>query len=406
MKVVLSWLREFCPTDLPTEAVAEALTALGAEVEEIIRPWEGLDGVVTAKVLEVRDHPGPETLCLARVTTGSAERELVVGVRNMRAGDVVPLAGVGARVPGLPEPLAARSIRGVTSEGMLCSPRELGISADHGGILVLPSDTPVGADFKALFGLDDAVLDIAVTPNRPDLMSVIGVARELAAATGTKPVTPAIDLREGDEKTDAAATVEVRDQGRCPRYVARVVRGVATGPSPLVAQARLFASGMRPVSNVVDATNYAMLELGQPMHPFDLAALAGAGVVVRRAAEGEGLLTLDDVERRLTADDLVIADRDKAVGVAGVMGSAVAEVGPATTDILLESATFERVGILRTARRLGLHDAGPDARSAVEVFDAVSRESHALVAEQYKLLNEVVLPSLAREGVVFPRREE
>jgi phenylalanyl-tRNA synthetase beta chain len=354
VKVVVSWLKEFCPTDLSAGAMAEALTGLGAEVEEILRPWDGLDGVVTAKVLEVRDHPNSDKLCLARVNHGAGERELVVGVRNMEAGDVVPLAGPGARVPSLSEPLSAREIRGVTSEGMLCSPRELGISADHGGILVLPADTPVGVDFKQHFGLDDAVLDVAVTPNRPDLMSVIGVAREVAAATGTKLRPPIIEVEEADEKAESVASVEVRDRERCPRYLARVIHGVSIGPSPLLVQARLFVSGMRPVSNVVDATNYAMLELGQPMHPFDLAELSGSAVVVRRAEQGERMITLDDVNRELSMDDLLIADRDKAVGIAGVMGSAVAEVSPSTADVLLESAYFERVGILRTARRLGL----------------------------------------------------
>src|SRR5438093_3805379 len=237
---------------------------------------------------------------------------------------------------------------------MLCSPRELAISPDHGGILVLPPDTPVGVDVAAHFGLDDAVLDVAVTPNRPDLMSVVGVAREAAAATGSEFRPPAIELEEGDEKAESAASVEVRDPERCPRYLARVIRGVKVGPSPILVQARLSASGMRPLANVVDATNYAMLEIGQPLHPFDLALLSGSGIVVRRAEEGERLVTLDGVERILTIEDLLIADHAKGVGIAGVMGSAGAEAGETTDDVLLESAHFERAGILRTARRLEL----------------------------------------------------
>jgi phenylalanyl-tRNA synthetase beta chain len=354
MKVVLSWLREFCPTDLSAEELAAALTGMGAEVEEIVRPWERLDGVVTARVIEVRDHPNAEKLCVARVTHGSGEREVVVGVRNMAPGDVVPLAGPGVTVPGLAEPLGRKEVRGVASDGMLCSPREVGISPEHDRILVLPADTPLGVDFKGHFGLDDVVLDVAVTPNRPDLMSVVGVAREAAAATGTEFVPPVIEVVEGDEKAEAVATVEVRDPVRCPRYLTRVIRGVETRPSPVVAQARLTASGMRPISAVVDATNYAMLELGQPLHPFDLALLVGSGIVVRRAQEGERLVTLDDVERVLTGEDLVIADHERGVAIAGVMGSAAAEVSEGTTDVLLESAHFERTGILRTARRLSL----------------------------------------------------
>jgi phenylalanyl-tRNA synthetase beta chain len=272
----------------------------------------------------------------------------------MREGDVVPLAPPGARVPSLAEPLGRRELRGVTSNGMLCSPFELAISADHGAILVLPPDTPVGADVRELLGLDDAVLDIEVTTNRPDLLSVAGVAREVAAATGEPFTLPAAAIREGDEKAADAATVEIADLERCPRYLARVIRGVRVGPSPVQVQARLTASGMRPLSNVVDATNYALLELGHPLHPFDLALLEGSGVIVRRASNGERIVTLDEVERTLSSEDLVIADHAKAVAIAGVMGSASAEVSAETRDVVLESAYFERTGIARTSRRLGL----------------------------------------------------
>jgi phenylalanyl-tRNA synthetase beta chain len=355
VKVLHSWLREFVATDLSAEELAELLTAKGAEVAAIERPWAGLEGVVTVKVLEVRDHPNSEKLCVTRVTVGTGDPiEVVVGVRNMREGDVVPWAPPGARVPSVPERLEARPLRGVTSNGMLCSPFELAISADHGAILVLPQDTPVGADIKAQFGLDDAVLDIEVTMNRPDLMSVVGVAREVAAATGAPFSPPAPSVKEGDEKAADAASVEIADLERCPRYLARVIRGVRVGSSPVTAQARLTASGMRPVSNVVDATNYALLELGHPLHPFDLALLDGSGVVVRRAEEGERIVTLDEVERTLASEDLVIADHAKAVAIAGVMGSASAEVSEGTQDVLLESAYFERTGVARTSQRLGL----------------------------------------------------
>lgn len=354
MKVLLSWLKEFCPTDLSVDELADKLTSQGVKVENVTRPWEGLSGVVVARVIEVRDHPNSDKLCLARVSYGSGERELVVGVRNMQAGDLVPLAGPGATVPALPEPLSARKIRGVVSEGMLCSPRELGLSGDHTGILILPEDAQVGADFKRAFGLDDAVLEVEVKSNRPDLLSVLGVAREAAAATGVPLRTPTVKLDASTEKAGEAATVEVLDLERCPRYLAKVIRGVKVGPSPIAVQARLSAMGMRPLSNVVDATNYVMLETGQPLHPFDLARLAGAGVVVRRAAEGERLVTLDEVERVLIAEDLVIADKQKGIAIAGIFGSASVEVSPGTTDVLLESAHFQPQGVLRTARRLGL----------------------------------------------------
>lgn len=354
MKVLLSWLREFCPSELSAEELADRLTEQGVKVEAVAHPWERLVGVLVARVLEVRDHPNSDKLCMARVTYGSGERELVVGVRNMKPGDLVPLAGPGATVPGVPEPLSARKFRGVTSEGMLCSPRELGISVDHSGILVLPQGTPVGADFKVAFGLDDAVLDVEVKSNRPDLLSVVGLAREASAATGVPFTPPDATVNEGEEKAADAATVDVLDLERCPRYLAKVICGVNVGESPIRVQARLTAMGMRPLSNVVDATNYVMLEIGQPLHPFDPALLEGGAVVVRRAVDGERLVTLDDVERVLTGDDLLIADRSKGIAIAGIFGSAAAEVSSSTSDVLLESAHFQPQGVLRTARRLGL----------------------------------------------------
>ena len=240
---------------------------------------------------------------------------------------------------------------------MLCSPRELNIADVHEGILVL-NDEPVemGQDFKAAFGLDDAVLDIEVEPNRPDFLSVFGVAREVSAATGVPLIEPAIDLEETEEEASSIATVRIEAAEACPRYVARIIRGVdASGDSPLRVQARLTASGMRPVSAVVDATNYTMLELGQPLHGFDMDRLAGPGIVVRHATEGERITTLDDVERTLTPEDLLICDLEKPVAIGGVMGGATSEVSEATTQVLLESAYFTRTGVLRSARRLDLH---------------------------------------------------
>jgi phenylalanyl-tRNA synthetase beta chain len=353
VRVVGSWLREFCPLDLSPEALGELLDRKGMHVESIERPWEGLDGVVVAHVLEVRDHPDSDKLCLARVDVGGSEREIVVGVRNMVAGDLVPYAGPGTRVPALPEPLAAREIRGVTSEGMICSPRELGISQDHSGILIL-AEGRVGDDVKMILGLDDAVLDLEIETNRPDLLSVFGIAREVAAATGLPLTPPDTSVSESGDQASSIATVTVEDPERCPRYLARVIAGIEDRPAPLRVQARLTAAGMRPISGAVDATNYVMLEMGQPMHPFDLDLLGGRAIIVRRARPGEHIVTLDDVERELVEDDLLIADPEKAVGIAGVMGSAAAEVSARTTDVLLESASFEPRGILRTSRRLHL----------------------------------------------------
>jgi phenylalanyl-tRNA synthetase beta chain len=351
MRVVRSWLRELCAVDLSAEALGELLDRKGMHVESIERPWEGLVGVVVSRVLEVRNHPNSDKLCLARIDVDGAERKIVVGVRNMVAGDLVPYAGPGSRVPALPQPLVAREIRGVMSEGMICSPRELGISPDHSGILIL-HDGRVGDDLKTLLGLDDAVLDLEIETNRPDLLSVFGIAREVAGATGVPLDPPDTSVSEAADRAETAAIVTVEDPERCPRYLARVITDIEDRPAPLRVQARLTAAGMRPISGAVDATNYVMLEMGQPMHPFDLDLLAGHGIVVRRARDGERIVTLDDVERTLIEDDLLIADPEKAVGIAGVMGSAAAEVSPPTTDILLESASFEPRGILRTSRRL------------------------------------------------------
>jgi len=354
VKVVLSWLRELCATERSAEDLAELLTGKGAEVEAIEHPWERVSGVVVARVLEVRDHPNSDTLCIARVRTGSGELDVVVGVRNMAPGDLVPLAPPGASVLTLAQPLEAREIRGVVSHGMLCAPDELGISASHEGILVLPGDLEPGTDVVEAFGLTDAVLDIEVTPNRPDFLSVLGIAREVAAATGTPLSSPDTRVEEDVEPAEGVATLEVADLERCPRYLARIVRDVRHVPSPIAMQARLFAAGMRPISAVVDATNYAMLEIGQPLHPFDLALLKGPGIVVRRAVAGETLVTLDGVERAFTEDDLLICDAERPVGVAGVMGGELAEVSEQTSDLLLEAAWFERGGVQRTRRRIGL----------------------------------------------------
>lgn len=386
MKVPLSWLKEFCPVDLTAEEIAVTLTEHGVEVEQVIRPWERLAGVVVAEVLDVRDHPNADKLCLATVDAGEGERNVVVGVRNMRPGDLVPYAPPGATLPGLEGALERRKLRGELSEGMICSPKELGVSADHTGILILTNvpEAERGERVDEILGLDDEVLDIDVFPNRPDLLSVVGVAREVAAATGADLRPPDTGVREGDEKAADAATVEVADAERCPRYLARVIRGVRVGTTPIAARVRLTACGMRPVSNVVDATNYALLELGHPMHPFDLATLRGPGIVVRRARDGERLVTLDGVERAFTEEDLLIADTERAVAVAGVMGGAETEVGEGTTDVLLESACFEPLGVLRTARRLGLRTEAStrfERGADPEVVAPAAARAAALIAE-------------------------
>jgi phenylalanyl-tRNA synthetase beta chain len=354
MRVPVGWLREYCPVDLTAEELGDVLALKGAHLEALERPWDGLAGVVVGRVLEVRDHPNSQKLCIARLETGAGEQEVVVGVRNMSAGDLVPYAPPGARVPGLPDPLQAREIRGVRSNGMLCSPRELSISQEHeSGILILPDGLEVGADLKAALGLDEVVLDLEIESNRPDLLCIVGIAREVAGATGAPILPPDVSVEEGMEPASSVATVEIKDPEGCPRYLARLIRGIGDGRTPILVQARLSACGFRPISPVVDATNYVMLESGQPLHAFDLHRLAGPGIVVRRSEPGERLETLDGVERELV-DDLLICDLEGPVAIAGVMGGAASEVGPETRDVLLESAYFEPRSVLRTSRRLQL----------------------------------------------------
>ena len=265
---------------------------------------------------------------------------------------VVPYAGVGAELPG-GLTLERRKIRGQVSEGMLLSPRELGLGDDHGGILELEADAELGADVRPLLGLDDVVFDLAITPNRPDAMCIVGVARELAAYF-RQPLTVPEPVVQGAADATSDITVTIEAPERCPRYLGQVAR-VTMGTSPDWMQQRLLKAGMRPISNVVDVTNYVLLERNQPLHAFDLGRLGGRGIVVRLAEAGEHLTTLDDVDRTLDPADLLICDAERRPqAIAGVMGGATAEVADDTTEILLESACFERMGIARTSKRLRL----------------------------------------------------
>ena len=350
MKISLRWLRELCPVSLSDDEIARRLTLAGLEVEgresRAIGP-----GVVAARVVSRTPVEGSDHLSVCQVDDGQGQHQVVCGAQNYAAGDLVPLAQPGATLPnGLQ--IKKAKLRGVESNGMLCSQRELGLSDDHAGLMILPRETRIGAPLDELLGLPDTVFEINVTPNRPDALSHLGIARELSALTGV-PVRIPPTQPAGDAKVPAH--VHDEDPVRCPRYLARVIEGVKVGPSPLQLQERLRACGVRPISNVVDATNLTLLELGHPLHGFDLDKLAGEKIIVRRAQEGEPLTTLDGKERKLSLDDLVIADAEKPVALAGVMGGQTGEVSASTTRILLESAMFEPAGIRRTARRHGLH---------------------------------------------------
>ena len=352
MRAPISWLREFVDVDLTPEALAERFTLLGLEVKGIVRWGEDWRNVVVGELLSVDRHPRADRLSLTRVTLGTGEPlEIVCGATNIAAGQRVPVALPGAVLPG-DRRIERTEKMGVVSNGMLCSGDELGLTADADGILILPVDTPLGRPLVDLFG--DVVLDVDVKPNRGDALSIVGLAREVAAATGAPVRFPLTDPVERGRPTAERLSVEVRDPDLCPRFVGRWVSGVTVGPSPDWVQMRLLAAGQRPISNVVDASNYVMVELGKPIHTFDAAAVHDGRIIVRRATAGERFETLDHVTRDLDPETLVIADPAGAIGIAGIMGGAASEVGEGTTDVVVESAIFDPISIRRTAFRYAL----------------------------------------------------
>jgi len=353
MRVPLSWLREIVDVDLEPEALAERLTLLGMEVKGIERIGSEWSQVVVGELLEVAPHPGSTKLSLTRVQVGPSHPVLsiVCGATNIAAGQRVPVALPGAVLPG-DRRIEVTRIAGEESQGMLCSGDELGLTSDADGILILPPETPVGLSVADVLG--DVVLDVDVKPNRGDALSIVGLAREVAAATGATIRWPEISVAETGDATSDHVRVEVLDVVRCPRFVARYLDGVTVGPSPLDVQRRLMAAGVRPISNVVDASNYVLIELGKPIHTFDAAAVGEGHIIVRAANPGERLETLDHVVRELDPDTLVIADPNGPLGLAGVMGGATSEVSHATTSVIVESAIFDPVTIRRMAFRYAL----------------------------------------------------
>jgi phenylalanyl-tRNA synthetase beta chain len=378
MKLPLSWLGEFVTLEAETEELCRRLTFAGLEVESVERVTPGFSEVFVARVLKVERHPNADRLNLCDVDAGAVGRfSVVCGAPNVHPGMIAPFARLGARLIGRGHgsgghrsasladapPLQAAVIRGVRSEGMLCSERELGFSDDHAGIVALPDDAPIGVELASYLRSDDTVLDIAITPNRGDCLSILGLAREAAALFGAKLKQPAVKpamLKPRGRSAEAELAVEILAPELCPHYAGLPIGGVKIGPSPLWMRRRLELCGMRSLNNVVDATNYVMLELGQPLHAFDSGQIAGRRIVVRRADQApDGALdrefvTLDNVRRALEPADLLIADPQRPLAIAGIMGGLNSEVGAATTSLVLESAYFEPMTIARTARRLGL----------------------------------------------------
>lgn len=414
MKVTLNWLKQYVDFTWSPEELTERLTMLGLEVEGVQKISAAFEGIVVAQVVTRDKHPNADKLSVCRVNDGTGERQIVCGAQNFKAGDKVSLILPGASLPLKPgdkEPFTIKvgKIRSVESHGMLCSHEELGLDPEaighkkEDGLLILREDAKVGQPFAEYLGRSgsDVVYDLEVTPNRPDLNSVIGIAREIAALTGNALKIPSVKysvssvqtetLKTENLKLETSALVSVRieDSELCPRYTARVIKGVKVGPSPAWLRDTLEKVGIRSISNVVDVTNYVMLEVGQPLHAFDYHLIAkGADgkptIVVRRAAAGEKFKTLDNQERTLTNEMLLIADEQKGIALAGVMGGANTEINNSTVDVLIESAYFAPVNIRRTSKLLGLRSESSyrfERGADVGISDWASQRAAQLILE-------------------------
>ncbi|UCG40333.1 MAG: phenylalanine--tRNA ligase subunit beta, partial [Acidimicrobiia bacterium] len=353
MKVSLRWLQEFVglPTDDPGE-LAGVLSSLGHEVEgyEVLTP--SFEGILVGRVETVAPHPDADKIRLCTVDTGSGPDEIICGAWNFEAGAIVPVAVPGATLDHGAFEITRRKIRGIVSNGMICSARELGLGDDHEGIMVLDPDLTVGSDFADHVELPDVVFDLTITPNRPDAMSMLGIARDLGAYYDVPVRMP--DVSDPGGVGEGTITVTIEDE-RCPRFTAREVSGVTIGAAPLWMQDRLRKAGVRSISNVVDVSNYVMLELGQPTHVFDLDRVRAEAIVVRAPLDGEQLTTLDGVDRTLLPDHLVVADAEVASSLAGTMGGEESEVSESTSRVLVEVASWDPPTVMKMSRSLNLH---------------------------------------------------
>ncbi len=356
MKVPLKWLQEYVGITLSVADLANRLAMAGTEVKGVQVVGGGWENIVVGQILAVDPHPNADRLRLATIDLGTRQETVVCGAPNLRLGDKVAFAHVGAQLidgqSGQMVRLKSAKIRGVVSSGMACSEKELGISDNHEGIMILPAEAPIGTSLVDYLG--DVILDLDVTPNRPDCLSVIGVAREVAALTAQVLCLPEVSYEEAGSLLEGQISIEIIASDLCPRYCASLIEGIEVSESPRWMQERLLSCGMRPINNIVDITNYVMLEYGQPLHAFDYHRIRGEKIIVRRAAKAEAIVTLDGAERVLSNDMLVIADGEGAVAVAGVMGGADSEVTPRTTSILLEAANFNPTSIHHTSNTLRL----------------------------------------------------
>lgn len=356
MKVPFKWLKDYVNIDISPKELADRLTLSGSKVEEVITSGDEITNVVTGKILKIESHPDAEKLVVCQVEVGENEPvQIVTGATNMKEGDIVPVALHGSSLPGGLK-IKKGKLRGIVSNGMMCSEEELGIAGEEHvhGLMILPVDTPLGRDIKEVLGLDNSVIDFEITSNRPDCLSVIGMARETAATLGVKYSIPDTNYSVSlNEKVEDNIKVEVKDR-LCRRYMARGVKNIKIEPSPAWMQEKLMAAGVRPISNIVDITNFVMLELGQPMHAFDKREISSNIIAVERAAQNEKFTTLDGVERELNEDVLCIKDDSKTIGLAGIMGGLNSEIKEDTTEVIFECATFDGTNIRVSSQKLGL----------------------------------------------------
>lgn len=385
MKVPLSWLKDFVDVKADVKEFSEAMTMTGSKIESIEIKGQDISNVVVGKIVSLEKHPDADKLQVARVDVGKEVVQIVTGAWNIKMGDYIPVALHGSTLPGNIRIKKTR-LRGVESNGMMCSINELNLDkedypeASQDGIFVLDGEPTVGMDIKDALGLNETVVEFEITSNRPDCLNILGIAREAAAAFKTELRKPVIKLNEEADDANKYASVQIIDPDLCPRYAARIIKDVKVGPSPKWMRDRLKSAGVRPINNIVDITNYVMLELGQPMHAFDLNLLEDRKIVVRRALDGEVIKTLDDQERRLDSSMLVIADSTKPVAVAGVMGGLNSEINEHTKTILFESANFYGISVRLTAKKLGIRteasarfEKGLDAENVVIALDRAAQ---------------------------------
>lgn len=387
MQVSIKWLKDYIDFTETPEQLADKLTMAGIPVENVVDPGEGLEKVVTGRIEKLEPHQNSDHLQICTMNVGLAENIIIVtGAQNVAEGQVVPVAMVGAHLPNGMK-ISKGKLRGVASSGMLCSAQELKLDLEKlpeeqkTGIFILPSDTPVGIPAKDVLGLNDVVLEFELTANRADCFSVFGLVREIAAITGNKPHFPEIKVNEDDNtKLNDIFSVEIADPDLCSRFSTRMLKNVKIGPSPEWMQQRLEGAGIRSINNVVDVTNFVMIELGHPMHAYDYDKITGKKLIARRAIEGEELHTLDDTSRKAKGEMLVIADSEKAAGLAGIMGGFETEITDTTTTVVLESADFYGPCIRRTARACGLSseasgrfERGIDSETTIKALDRAAQ---------------------------------